>query len=183
MIPSELFLTTRFHEGAWFSAPWSGLSLTFTLSNLGSSCSINATVFISALMGMQEHSSGCDTPAISQEAPGKSGKVEKCSLDPLPAKVLKAKAVRRILRREIFLEVKTQISGFYLFLHWSFPDLTTSKQSPEQTTDIMVRYLHSVLSWLVMQNRKLPFAQLQTHKKVKLKMWLSTKPPLADIAT
>lgn len=63
-------------------------------------------------MEMQEHSSACDMPAIRQEALG-----EKCSLDPLPAKVLKAKAVRWILRREIFLEEKTKISGFYLFLH------------------------------------------------------------------
>lgn len=108
---------------------------------------------------------------------GSGGKVKKSSLDPLPAEVLKAKAVRGILRREIFMEEKTQISGFYLFLHWSFPDLTISK--PQSKPDI-AKHFHSILSWFVLQNRKLPFAQLKTHKKVK--MWLSTKPPLPDIA-
>lgn len=116
-------------EGLIFSTQ-SRLSSTFTLSNLGSSCSINAIVFISVLMEMQEHSSDCDMPAVRQEAPG--GKWKSVAWI-LSLQVLKTKAVKWILRREVFLGGKTQISGFYLFLHWSFPDLTTSKQSPEQT--------------------------------------------------
>lgn len=124
---------TLLWEGLIFSTQ-SGLSLTFTLSNLGSSCSINAAiVLISVLMEMQEHSSDGDTPAVRQEAPGEKWKsvawslsLQKCSKQRLSGGCSGEKYFWG--KRE-----KKKISGFNLFLHWSFPDLTVSKQSPEQT--------------------------------------------------
>lgn len=180
MVPCELFPTTRLSWRGLIFSTQNGLSLTFTLRNLGSSCSINAIVFISVLMEMQEHSSDCDMPAIRQEAPGEKWKsvdwilsLQKCSKQRLSGGYSGEKYFWR--KRH-----KSQDSTCFhtdLFQTWQFWNNLQSK------LDIMAKYLHSILSWFVLQNRNLSFAQLKTHKKAKLKMWLSTKPPLADIVT